>query len=348
MGSSDPKADPKAFDEPRAVRYRTRRADSPVAPFSKPPPPLTKSRSISLQVSPAKPPAKRKKPSGYNSDDAEPEGVVYVPRMTPFSPSVMKENLPPAQAHRPSLSPASKKRKLGPTCSVLFAPSSLSEEHELTPPPSVKQLPEVRENVQQWRTSSISSPLLPPPDVEMEDVSAQGAVDDEPMDDDFITSSRSQPYLESLSSILPTPSPEMPVEALATVMSSRLSSLTPLETSPVHQTPVTPPPPSSPPRKSSVSYHPLSPPPSDFPEEHMTDVNDDDDDDVIARLKAEVAAEFALNQPDSDGFSMADTMSDDSSGEEELHWSPGSVKASTYVNLLLLSSKAHDRVQVYC
>ena len=242
----------------------------------------------------------------------------------------MKENLPPAQVDRPSLSPASKKRKLGPTCSVVYAPSSLSEEHELTPPPSVKRLPEVRKNVQRWRTSSISFPFPPPADVEMEDAPAQGGIDDEPMDDDFVPSSQSQPYLESVSSILPTPSPEMPVETLVTVVSSRLSSLTPLGTSPAHQSPVTPPPLSSPPRKSSVSYRPLSPPPSDFPEEPMVDDNEDDDD-VIARLKAEVAEEFALIQPDSDGFSIGDTMSDESSGEEELHWSPGPTKAFTYV-----------------
>ena len=59
----------------------------------------------------------------------------------------------------------------------------------------------------------------------------------------------------------------------------------------------------------------------------------EDDDDIIARLKAEVAAELALDQPDSDRFSMGDTVSDDSSSEEELHWSPGPRKASTCVYL---------------
>jgi len=59
----------------------------------------------------------------------------------------------------------------------------------------------------------------------------------------------------------------------------------------------------------------------------------EDDDDIIARLKAEVAAELALDQPDSDRFSVGDTLSDDSSGEEELRWSPGPRKASTCVYL---------------
>ena len=68
----------------------------------------------------------------------------------------MKEILPPAQDNRPSLSPALKKLKLGPTHSVTYVPSSLSEEHELTLPPSVKRLPEIRENVQRWRAASIS------------------------------------------------------------------------------------------------------------------------------------------------------------------------------------------------
>jgi hypothetical protein len=191
----------------------------------------------------------------------------------------------------------------------------------------VKRLPEVRENVQRWRTFSISFPSPPPPDVEMEDASGQGDVDGEPMDGDFVPSSQSQPYLESVSCILPTPSPELPVETLSAVMSS---SLTPLETSPAHQSPVASPPPSSPPRKSSVSYRPLSPPPSDFPEEPMVDTIQDDDD-IIARLKAEVAAELALDQPDSDRFSVGDTVSDDSSSEEELRWSPGPGKTSTCV-----------------
>ena len=240
----------------------------------------------------------------------------------------MKENLRPVQDHRPSLSPASKKRKLDPTCSVVYAPSSLSEEHELTLPPSVKRLPEVKENVRRWRASSISFPLPPPPDVEMEDISAQGDADDESMDDDFIPSSQSQPYLESISCTLPTPSPELPVEALTAIMSPAPSSLTPLGSTPAHRSPVGSPPPSSPPRKSSVSYRPLSPPPSDLPEEPMGDASEDDAD-FIERLKAEVAAQYSL-PPDSDGTSLPD-MSDDSSSEEELRWSPGTRKASTCV-----------------
>jgi len=240
----------------------------------------------------------------------------------------MKENLRPAQNDRSSLSPASKRLKLGPTCPVVYAPSSLSEEHELTLPPSVKRLPDVKENVQRWRASRISFPLPPPPDVEMEDISAQDTLDDEPMDDDFVPSSQSQPYLESVSCTLPTPSPELPVEALTTVVSPAPSSLTPLESTPAHQSPLTSPPPSSPPRKSSVSYRPLSPPPSDLPEEPMPDAGEDDDD-FIERLKAEVAAQFVL-PPDSDGMSLPDT-SDDSSSEEELRWSPAPRKASTCV-----------------
>lgn len=242
---------------------------------------------------------------------------------------MVKENLPPVQDDRPSLSPATKKLKLGPTCSVVYAPSSLSEEHELTLPPSARRLPEVRENVQRWRASSISFPLQPPPDVEMEDVSAHGDVDYEPMDDDFVPSSQSQSYLESASCILPTPSPELPVETLAAVMSPAPSSLTPLGSTPAHQSPVTLPPPSSPLRKPNASYRPLSPPPSDIPEEPMVDATQDDGD-VIARLKAEVDAELALNPPHSDGLSSPD-MSDDSSSEEELYWSPHPRKASTCV-----------------
>ena len=248
----------------------------------------------------------------------------------------MKENLRPAQDDRPSLSPASKKLKLGPTCSVVYAPSSLSEEHELTLPPSVKRLPEVKENVQRWRASSISFPLPPPPDVEMEDLSAQGDVDDETMDNDFVPSSQSQPYLESTSYTLPTPSPELPVEVLTAIMSPAPSSLTPLGSTPAHQSPVASPPPSSPPRKSSVSYRPLSPPPSDLPEEPMVDASEDDAD-FIERLKAEVAAQYSL-PPDSDGMSLPD-ISDDSSSEEEFHWSPGARKASTCVSVFSISSR---------
>ena len=229
----------------------------------------------------------------------------------------MKENLPPAKKDRPSTSPASKKLKLGPTCSAVYAPSSLSEEHELTLPPSVKRLPEVRENVQRWRASSMSFPLLPPTDVEMEDVSTQGDVEDEPMDDDFVPSSQSQPYLETVPCTLPTPSPELPVETLATIASPAPSPLTPLESTPACHSPVISPPPSSPPRKSSISYHPLSPPPSDLPEEPVADAVEDDDE-VIARLKAEVAAEFASSQTDLGGPSSPE-MSDESSSEEELH-----------------------------
>ena len=51
------------------------------------------------------------------------------------------------------------------------------------------------------------------------------------------------------------------------------------------------------------------------------------DADYIERLKAEVAAEFAP-PPDSDGMSLPD-VSDDSSSDEELHWSPGTRKTST-------------------
>ena len=271
---------------------------------------------------------KRKKSSSHDSDLEEPEGVVYVPRITFPGPPVMKENLRPVQNDRSSVSPASKKRKLSPTYPIVYAPSSLSEEHELTLPPSVKRLPEVKENVQRWRASSISFPLPPPPDVEMEDISTQGDVDDESMDDDFVPSSQSQPYLESVSCTLPTPSPELPVEALTAIVSPAPSSLTPLGSTPAHQSPVASPPPSSPPRKSSVSYRPLSPPPSDLPEEPMADASEDDAD-FIERLKAEVAAQYSL-PPDSDGISLPD-MSDDSSSEEELHWSPGARKAATYV-----------------
>ncbi|KAF9653271.1 hypothetical protein BDM02DRAFT_3265521 [Thelephora ganbajun] len=326
VGSSSLKTDSEPTNEPRVIRYRTRQADSNSASIRRPPAPSTKSRSNSLKISPAKPATKRKKQSSYNSDVEEFGGVVYVPRVTYSGPSVVKENLPPAQDDRPSLSPASKKLKVGPTCSVLYAPSSLSEEHELTLPPSAKRLPEVKETVQRWRTSSISFSLPPPPDVEMEDAPAQGDVDDEPTDDDFVPSSQSQPYLEFTSRILPTPSPELPIETLAAVMSSAPSSLTPLGTTLVHQSPVTSPPPPSPPRKSSVSYRPLSPPPSDFPEEPVVGANEDDD--IIARLKFEVAAELALNPPDSNGLLLPD-MSDDSSSEEEFRWSPGPRKAST-------------------
>jgi len=332
VGSSRLKPHSQSLNEPRVTRYRTRQTDSGGASSTKrPPTPSTRPRSISLQVSPAKPATKRKKPPSHNSDVEESGDVVYVPRVILSSPSMMKENLPPPQDNRPSLSPASKKLKVGPACSVAYVPSSLSEEHELTLPPAAKQLPEIRENVQRWRASSISVPLPPFLDVEMEDVSAQGDVDDELVDDDFVPSSQSQPYMESVSCTLPTPSPELLVETLATVMSPAPSSLTPLGTTPAHQSPVPSPPPSSPPRKSSVSYRPLSPPPSDFPEEPMADAAEDGDD-IIARLKAEVAAELALNQPDSDRFSVADTMSDDSSSEEELRWSPVSRKASTCVH----------------
>ena len=265
--------------------------------------------------------------SSRDSDVEEPHGVVYVPRAIFPSPPVMKENLPPAEDDRPSLSPASKKLKLDPTRSVLFAPSSLSEEHELARPSFVKQLPEVRENVQRWRASSTSFPLLPLSDIEMEDVPAQGDVDDEPMDDYFVPSSQSQPYLESVSFILPTPSPELPAETLTAVMSPAPSSLTPLGSTPARHSPATSPPLSSPPRKSSVSYRPLSPPPSDFPEEPMADTIEDDDD-VIDRLKAEVAAELALDPEESDRLSVPD-MSDDSSSEEEVRLFPR--KASTCV-----------------
>jgi hypothetical protein len=48
----------------------------------------------------------------------------------------------------------------GPTC-FIYAPNSLSKEHELTLPPSVKQLPEVRGNVQKMVCFSSFS-LRPP------------------------------------------------------------------------------------------------------------------------------------------------------------------------------------------
>lgn len=255
----------------------------------------------------------------------------------------MKENLPPTQDDRPLLSPALKKLRVDLTCSAVYAPSSLSEEHELTLPPSVKQLPEVRENVQRWRSTSISFPPPPPPEVEMEDVSFQGDVDDEPMEDDFIPSSQSQPYLESHSHILPTPSPELPVETFSRVVSLASSPLTSLGTTPAHQSPLTPPPPSSPPCRLNTNYRPLSPPPSDFPEEAMVDtVEEDDDDVVIARLKAEVAAELALDLPDSDGPSMPGDLSDDSSSEEELRWSPTFTKTSTWVQTFYIYSQTDD------
>lgn len=268
--------------------------------------------------------------SSRDSDVEEPHGVVYVPRAIFPSPPVMKENLPPEEDDRPSLSPASKKLKLDSTRSVLFAPSSLSEEHELARPSFVKQLPEVRENVQRWRASSTSFPLLPLSDIEMEGVSAQGDVDDEPMDDYFVPSSQSQPYLESVSFILPTPSPELPAETLTAVMSPAPSSLTPLGSTPTLHSPATSPPLSSPPRKSSVSYRPLSPPPSDLPEEPMADIIEEDDDDVIDRLKAEVAAELALDPEESDRFSVPE-VSDDSSSEEEVRLSPRKASTCVYV-----------------
>ena len=280
---------------------------------------------------------KRKKPPSFNSDVEESGDVVSVPRVTLTSGSpVMKENLPRIQDDRPSISPALKKLKLGPTCSVLFAPSSLSEEHELTLPPSVKWLPEVRENVQRWRASSVSFPALPPSDVEMEDVSVQDDVDDEPMEDGFVPSSQSQPYLESASRILPTPSPDLPVETFSKVVSLAPSPLTSLGTTPAHKFSSTPPPPSSSLRKPSINYRPLSPPPSDFPEEPMADAVEDDDD-VIARLKAEVAAELAMDFPDSDGPSVPGDLGDDSSSDEELHWSSALTKASTCVQPCFIS-----------
>jgi len=326
-------------NEPRVTRYRTRQMDSDGASSSKrPPAPSTRPRPVSLQISLARPATKRKKPSSHDSDVEESDDVVYVPRVTLPNPSMMKENLPPVQDDRPPLSPASKRLKLGPACSVVYAPSSLSEEHELTLPPFAKHLPEVRENVQRWRASSISFPLPPPPDVEMEDVSAQGDVDDELMEDDFVPSSQSQPYLESVPCTLPTPSPELPVETLAAVTSAP-SSLTHSGTTPVDQSPIPSPPPSSPPRKSSVSYRPLSPPPSDFPEEPAADAIKDDED-VIARLKAEVAEELALG-PDSDGIYQSE-ISDESSSEEEFRWSPGPSKLSTYVFTLFQSFPETD------
>lgn len=338
VGAPSLKHDHTPRNEPQITRYRTRQTGSSGASsIRRQPAPSTKSRSISLQVSPAKPTAKRKEPPSCNSDAGESDDVVYVPRVTLSDPSVMKENLPPTQDDRLLFPPALKKLKLDPTCSAVYAPSSLSEEHELTLPPSLKPLPEVRENVQRWRASSISCPPLPPPDVEMEDAPVQGDVDDEFMEDDFVPSSQSQPYLDSVSHILPTPSPELRVEALSKVMSLVSSPLTSLETTPDHQSPLTPPPPSSPPRKSSTNYRPLSPPPSDLPEELTVDTVEDDVD-VIARLKAEVAAELALDLPDSDGPSVPGDLSDDSSSDEELRWSPALTKTSTCVRASPISS----------
>ena len=336
VGTSSLKHGYESRNEPRTTRYRTRQSRLNGASSKKPQPaPSTKPRSISLQVSPAKPPAKRKKLSSRDSDVGESSDVVYVPRVTISGPSVMKENLPPTQDDRPPLSPAFKKLKLGPTCSAVYAPSSLSEEHELTLPPSMKRLPEVRENIQRWRASSISFPPPPLPEVEMEDASSQGDADDVPMEDDFVPSSQSQPYLGSVSGILPTPSPELSTETLSKVVSRALSPLTSLETTPAHQSPFTPPPPSSPRCKSGANYRPLSPPPSDFPEEPMADPVDDD---FIAQLKAEVAAELALDVPDSDGLSVPGDLSDDSSSEEELRWSPALTKASTCVQTSSISA----------
>ena len=249
----------------------------------------------------------------------------------------MKENLPPSHDDRPSLSPAFKKLKLDPARSFIYVPSSLSEEHELTLPPSVKLLPEVKENVQRWRTSNISFPPLSPLEVELEDASVQGDVGDEPMEDDFVPSSQSQPYLESISLVLPTPSPELPVETLSKVVSLAPSPLGSLGTTVAHQSPFASPSPSSPSRKPGVYYRPLSPPPSDFHEEPMADTVEDDDD-VIARLKAEVAAELAMELPDSDVPSVPGDLSDDSSSEEELRWSPAVTKASTFVQIPSVSS----------
>jgi hypothetical protein len=344
VGAPSLKPGSKPQNGPRGTRYRTRQANSNDASSSKrQPPPSTKSRHISLQVSPSKPSAKRKKPSSCNSDVEESDDVANVPRVALSNPSVMKENFPPAHGDRLSLSPASKKLKVGPTCSVLVAPSSLSEEHELTPPSSAKRLPEVEESVRRWRASSISFPVLSPPDIEMKDVYAQDDIDDKPMEEDFVPSSQSQPNLESNYRILPTPSPELPTENLSKFVSPASSSLTPLETTPARQSPATPPPPSSPLRKSSVSYRPLSPPPSDFPEEPMTDTIEDDDG-FIARLKAQVNAQVAtdlalpLPTPDSDGISVPEDLSDDSSSEEELRWSSAATKASTCAQTSLLNS----------
>lgn len=329
VGTSSLKHDCQPRNEPPITRYRTRQNDSNGAFSSKrQPAPSRQPLPIPLQVSPVKPSAKRKKSPSCDSDVGEFGDAVYVPRVTLSNPSVMKENLPPTQDDLPPLSPALKKIKLDPTCSVVLAPSSLSEEHELARPPSAKRLPEVRENVQRWRASSISFHSLPFHDAEMDDASVQGDVDDEPMEDGFVPSSQSQPYLESASPILPTPSPELPVGTLFKVASLAPSPLTSLETTPAHQSPLTPPPP---PRKSSLNYRPLSPPPSDFPDESMADIVEDDDD-IIARLKAEVAAELALDLPDSDGPSVPGDLSDDSSSDEELRWSPAPTKASTCVS----------------
>ena len=338
VGSSSLKSDSKPQNERRVTRYRTRQTDSDGASSSKrQPPPPTKPRSISLQVSPAKPAAKRKKPSSYNSDVEESGDAVCVPRVTLFSPSLMKENLPPAQDDRPSLSPSSKKLKLGPTASVVYVASSLSEEHELPVPAAVKRLPEVRESVQRWRASSISFPPPPSPDVEMEDLSAQDDIHDECMEDVSVPSSQSQPCLGPTSAVLPTPSPELPVDTFTPQVSPAPSALTPLAPTSECQSP-----PSSP-RRSSANYRPLSPPPSDFPEEPSADTIEDNGD-FIKQLKAEVAAELAMDPQDSDIQSVPDDISDDSSSEEEFRWSPAT-KASTCVhNLLRLLLKTDSRL----
>ena len=335
-GASSLKHHCKPLNEPRTTRYRTRQTGSDGASSSRrQQAPSTKPRSISLQVSPAKPSTKRKKPPSCDSGAEESDDGIYIPLVTLSSPSVMKENLPPTQDDRPLISPALKKLRIDRTCSVVYAPSSLSEEHELTLPPSVKQLPEVRENVQRWRSSSISFPPPPSPDVEMEDASVQGYVNDESMEDDFVPSSQSQPCLESISRLLPTPSPELPVETLSKTLLLTSSPLTSLGTTPAHRSPLTP---SLPPCRSNVHYRPLSPPPSDFPEETMPDTVEDDDD-VIARLKAEVAAELVLDPPDSDGPSVPGDLSDDSSSEDELGWSPALTKASTFVRIFYTHSQ---------
>jgi len=221
-------------NEPRVTRYRTRQTDSNSISLSKPP--LANFRSASLQVAPAKPTMKQKKPPSHDSDVEEPEGVVYVPQTNFTGPPVMKENLRP---DRSSLSPASKKLKLDPQFSIVYALSSLSEEHELTLPPSVEA---ASGGQGKHSTMACLQHIVPSPE-------------------------------NPSSCTLPTPNPGLPAEALNAIMSPAPSSLTPLGSTPAHQSPVPSPPPSSPPHKLSVSYCPLSLPPSDLPEEPMADAS---------------------------------------------------------------------------
>jgi hypothetical protein len=89
---------------------------------------------------------------------------------------------------------------------------------------------------------------------------------------------------------------------------------------------------------SNARYHPLPPSPSNIPEEPMVDTVEDDDG-IIARLKAEVAAELALDHPDSDKPLVPGDLSDDlASSDEELCWSPTFTEASTCVRAFSVPS----------